>query len=40
MNSLFYACIIRQTSDQALFLHPICVALNERNGTAEYKLTA
>jgi len=40
MNSLFYTCMTRQTSDQALFLHLICMALNERNGTAEYKLTA
>ena len=40
MNSLFYTHTIRQTSDQALFLHLICMALNERNSTAEYKLTA
>ena len=40
MNSLFYTCMMGQASDQALLLHLICMALNERNGTAEYKLTA
>jgi hypothetical protein len=40
MNNVFYTCIIGQTSDQALFLQLICMALTERNSTAEYKLNA